>query len=54
MGTDTYVWGACELAAFLTSSAGWGEADNDDERLLNAEFVAKEEELKHYAGLAQK
>ena len=54
VGTDTHVQGACESAASLTSLAGWGEADDNDERLSDAEFMTEEEELEHYAGLAQK
>ena len=53
VGTDTRVRGAHESAASLTPPVGWDEADDDDEMLLNAEFAAKEEELEHYAGLAQ-
>ena len=52
--TDTCMQEVCKSAAFLTSSAEWDKADNDDERLLNAEFAAEEKELKYYAGLAQK
>ena len=54
VGTDTCVQEAHKSAASLTLSAGWGKADNDEERLSNAEFAAEEEELEHYAGLAQK
>ena len=54
VGTDTHMQEARELTASLTPSAEWGEADDDDERLLDAEFAAKEKELEHYAGLAQK
>ena len=52
--TDTCMWGACKLAAFLTSLVKQGKADNDDERLSDTEFTAKEKELEHYADLAQK
>ena len=52
--TDTCVQGAHKSAAFLTLSARWDETDDDDERLSDAEFMTKEEELEHYAGLAQK
>ena len=41
------------MAASLTFQAGQSKADNDDERLLDAEFAVKEEELEHYADLAQ-
>ena len=54
MNTDTCVQGACELTAFLTSSAEWNEANDDDERLSNTDFTVKEEELKYYVSLAQK
>ena len=54
MNTDTCVWGAHKLTVFLTFSAEQSKADNDDERLSDAEFTAKEKELEHYAGLAQK
>ena len=54
VGTDTYVQGAHESAAFLTFSVRQDKADNDNERLLNAEFAVKEKELEYYAGLAQK
>ena len=54
VGTDTYVQGVHKSATSLTSSAEWGEANNDDERLSDAEFAAEEEELEYYAGLAQK
>ena len=52
--TDTCVQEAHKLTVFLTLSAGQGEADNDNERLSDAEFAVKEKELEHYAGLAQK
>ena len=54
VNTDTCVQGAHKSAASLTPLAEWGKADNDDERLLNAEFTAEEEELEHYADLTQK
>ena len=54
MNTDTYVQEAHELTVFLTFSVRWSKADNDDKRLLNAEFAAEEKELEYYAGLAQK
>ena len=54
VGTDTCVWGVCESAVFLTPSVEWDKADDDDERLLDAEFAAEEEELEYYTGLAQK
>ena len=53
VGTDTCVWGACKLTAFLTSLTEWGKTDNDNERLSDAEFTVKEKELKHYISLAQ-
>ena len=54
MDTDTCVWGARKLTVFLTPLAEWGKTDDDDKRLLNAEFTAEEKELEYYAGLAQK
>ena len=54
VSTDTCVQRAHESATSLTLSAEWNEADDDDERLLNTEFVAEEKELKHYIDLAQK
>ena len=54
VSTDTHVQGVHKLAAFLIPSAEWDKADNDDERLSDAEFVAEEKELEHYADLVQK
>ena len=54
MDTDTCVQGVCELTAFLTLLTEWGEADDDNERFSDTKFTAEEEELEHYAGLAQK
>ena len=52
--TDTYMWGAHESATSLIFSVKQDEADNNNERLSDAEFTVKEKELEHYAGLAQK
>ena len=54
VGTDTHVQGAHKSAASLTFLAEWGEADDDDERLSDAEFTAEEKELEYYINLAQK
>ena len=52
--TDTYVQGVRELVVSLTLSAEWGEADNDNERLSDAEFIIKEKELKQLNRYIQK
>ena len=54
MDTDTCMQGAHKSAVSLTLPAEWDKADDDNERLSDAEFTVEEEELEHYAGLAQK
>ena len=50
VSTDTCVQGARKSAASLTPSARWDKADNNDERLSDAEFTVKEEELECWMG----
>ena len=52
VNTNTYVWRACKSAVSLTPLIRWDKADNDDERLSDAEFTAKEKELEYYTELA--
>ena len=52
MNINTCMQEVHKLTVFLILLIKWNEIDDDDERLLNAEFAVEEEELKYYTGLA--